>query len=347
MKIVADERVAALNETFGRHGEVFTLPGQEIARRHLGNARALITRTVTQVDRNLLEGTAVGFVGTATIGTDHLDTAWLESAGIAWTAAPGCNADATAQYTLAVYLLACRRIGIDPISQRFGIVGCGNVGGRLRRMLGQLGIPTIACDPPLEAEGKSGFRPLEDILGCNVISLHVPLTRRGRWPTWRMFDHGIFERLSPKTLLINAARGDVIAGQSLANWLDRGGRVALDVWPGEPRIDTGILEKAVVATPHIAGYSLDGKYRASAMVYRAFCDCFGFEAGPSQPAPATPAPTHLDINDRTFMEDLLNACPVARDDAAMRALLDMAPEPREAAFEALRAEYPLRRDLSL
>jgi erythronate-4-phosphate dehydrogenase len=322
LNIVADERVAALDETFARHGEVLRLPGQEIAHRHLRDARALIVRTVTQVDQALLQGTAVRFVGTATIGTDHLDTAWLEHAGITWTAAPGCNADATAQYTLAMYLLACQRIGVDPLAQRFGIVGCGNVGGRLKALLERLGVPAIACDPPLEAKGEKGFHPLEDILDCDVISLHVPLTRLGRWPTLWMFDQAIFEHLSPRTILINAARGDVIAARALRDWLGRGGRAALDVWPGEPRIEAAILEKA-------------------------FCGCFGFEAGPEQAPPASPPPATLDIKDETFMEDLLSACPVARDDAAMRSLLDAPPAAREAAFEALRANYPLRRDVSL
>lgn len=347
MRIVADERIAALDATFGRHGDLLKADGRAIERALVEDADALLTRTVTRVDRALLEGTPVRFVGTATIGSDHIDSAWLERAGIRWTAAPGCNADATAQYTLAMYLLACRRLGRDPRAQRFGIVGRGNVGGRLMRMLERLDISCIACDPPLETQGKPGLVPMEDILACDVISLHVPLTRDGRWPTYRMFDDALFRQLGQGALLINACRGDVIAGPPLAQWLGRGGQAALDVWPDEPEIDTYTLEKVVVATPHIAGYSLDGKYRASAMIYSAFCECFGITPEPVLEAPPTPAPTKLDIEDSSFMDQLLEACPVARDDAAMRSLLECPEGERATAFEALRSDYPLRRDLPL
>lgn len=347
MRIVADARIAALDATFGRHADLLKAEGRAIERAMVEDADALLTRTVTRVDRALLEGTPVRFVGTATIGSDHIDSAWLESAGIRWAAAPGCNADATAQYTLAMYLAACRRLERDPRTQRLGIVGRGNVGGRLMRMLERLDISCIACDPPLEAQGEPGLVPMEDILACDVISLHVPLTRDGRWPTYRMIDEAVFQRLGAGELLINACRGDVVAGPALSQWLDRGGQAALDVWPGEPEIDTDTLEKVVVATPHIAGYSLDGKYRASAMIYSAFCECFGITPEPVLEAPPTPAPTKLDIEDSSFMDQLLEACPVARDDAAMRSLLESPKGERATAFEALRSDYPLRRDLPL
>lgn len=347
MRIVADERVAALDETFGRHGEVIKVDGRAIGRALLRDAQVLITRTVTAVDQWLLEGSAVRFVGTATIGSDHLDTAWLDAANIRWAAAPGCNADATAQYTLAMYLLACKRLGHDPLARRFGIIGCGNVGGRLKRLLEALGIETVACDPPLAERGFPGFQPLEEVLSCEVVSLHVPLTRSGRWPTYRMLYGPVFGRLSTETLVINASRGNVIDGRALREWQARGGQAALDVWPMEPEIDTQILEKAVVATPHIAGYSLDGKYRASTMVYRAFCRHFGLEPRPSPKPPPSPAPNLLKLQDKSFMKQLLQACPVERDDAAMRTLLAAPKTERALAFDRLRANYPLRRDLAL
>lgn len=347
LRIVADARIAALDATFARHGELLALDGHAIGRADLEHADALLTRTVTRVDRALLEGTPVRFVGTATIGTDHLDSDWLDVAGIRWAAAPGCNADATAQHTLAMYALACRRLGRDPFAQRFGVVGRGNVGGRLTRLLEALGIDVIACDPPLEAQGEPGLVPMEDILACDVISLHVPLTRDGQWATYRMIDDAVFGRLAKDALLVNACRGDVVDGEALARWLERAGQAALDVWPGEPNIDTVTLEKVVVATPHIAGYSLDGKYRASATIYSAFCDCFGLKPERVLEAPLTPTPMKLDIEDPSFMDQLLEACPVERDDAAMRGLLNYAAKERMAAFEALRSNYPLRRDLPL
>lgn len=345
MKIVADERVAALGETFGRHGAVLRLDGLEIEREHLKGADALLTRTVTRVDRHLLEGTPVRFVGTATIGSDHIDTAYLESQGIRWTAAPGCNADATAQYTLAMYLLACRRLGKAPRTQRFGIVGRGNVGGRLAELLGKLGVETIACDPPLEAQGVQDLYPIEEILGCDAVSLHVPLTGSGRWPTYRMFNTEMFEMLSTESLLINACRGDVVDGAALRHWQSQGGSAALDVWPGEPEIDADILDRSIVASPHIAGYSLDGKYRASAMVYGAFCETFGLEAFAAPNV--QPAAPDMDVHQCDFESALLDACPVERDDAAMRGLLEIPAGQRAEAFHQIRSGYPLRRDLPL
>ena len=347
MKIVADERIAALDEAFARHGEVVRMPGQAISRADLADADALITRTVTRVDQALLEGTPVRFVGTATIGTDHLDTGYLQAQGVEWASAPGCNAVTTAQHTLAMYFLACQRLGKDPYAQRFGIVGVGNVGSRLQGLLQRLGIETLACDPPLAEQGQAGLVEMSAIYDCDAVSLHVPLTREGRWPTWRMVNASAMGTLGTDALLINACRGDVIDGPALLDWQNRGGKAALDVWPGEPEIDPPTLENTVVATPHIAGYSLDGKFRASAMVYQEFCRCFGVEPGPAPRAPANCDAPELDINAEHFIESFLHALPVERDDAAMRNLLALPASERSAGFEALRANYPLRRDLNL
>lgn len=347
LKIVADERVAALDEAFARHGDVVRMPGRSIDRNALVDADALITRTVTPVNRALLEGTAVRFVGTASIGADHIDIPWLESQGIHWTSAPGCNAVTTSEHTLAMFLLAFQRLGRNPRNLRFGIVGLGNVGSRLQVLLHKLGVETIACDPPLAAQGQPGLSEMQDIYDCDVISLHVPLTRDGQWPTWRMFNEQAFDALGTDTLLINACRGDVIDADALKAWQAHGGHAALDVWPGEPEIDTQVLENTLVATPHIAGYSLDGKFRASAMVYQAFCNCFDFEPGQLPRAPAPTKAPHLDPSAETFVESFLQALPVERDDGEMRNLLALPASERSAGFEALRANYPLRRDLNL
>lgn len=346
MKIVADERIAALGETFARHGELLALPGREISPAHLENADALITRTVTRVDRELLEGTGVKFVGTATIGTDHLDTRYLDAHAIGWASAPGCNADATAQYTLAMFLLACRRLGLDPLAQTYGIVGCGNVGGRLRNLLEALDMHVIACDPPLQDQGTSGFHSMDDILECDAISLHVPLTRTGRWPTHHMFDQATFDRLGTGHLLINACRGDVIDEAPLRRWIESGGHAALDVWPGEPDIAADLVQLATVASPHIAGYSLDGKLRATSMVYRAFCAHFGLEHRGDAHPPAGPRLDTGSLAAQGFDDIVLATCPVERDDRVMRERLGHEAADRTAEFDALRSNYPGRRDFS-
>ena len=345
MKIVADERIAALDSTFSRHGELVTLPGRDIRPTHLRDADALITRTVTEVNQELLDGSSVRFVGTATIGTDHLDTCYLDNHGTRWSAAPGCNAHATSQYTLAIYFLACRRLGLDPLKQSFGIVGYGNVGGRLRKLLQALNIDVIACDPPLEAAGAEGFRPMSEIVKCDVISLHVPLTRSGHWPTYQMFDESMFEKLS-STLLINACRGDVIEASSLKDWVNDGGHVALDVWPGEPDIDPRLIELATVASPHIAGYSLEGKLRATSMVYREFCDHFGLSGYEAVSPPSWPELEVPAGGIRTIDDIVLNVCPIERDDEATRQRLGPETVDRISEYDALRSHYPERRDFS-
>ncbi len=345
MKIVADGRVAALDTTFGRHGVLVKLAGQDIANRHLRDADALITRTVTRVDRALLEGTPVRFVGTATIGFDHIDTAYLDSAGIAWTNAPGCNADATAQYTLAMYLLACRRLGRDPLSQTYGVIGRGNVGGRLVQLLAALGVSAQANDPPLEAQGEDGLRPLDAILECQVISLHVPLTRHGQWPTHHMINASFLASISSHALLINTSRGDVMDGQAVRTWMAAGGHAALDVWPGEPDVDEELLERAIVASPHVAGYSLDGKRRASAKVYREFCERFGLDTDVNGACPGLPPKPRL--RGQALARAIADGTPVEDDDRAMRSLLRLNARQRTDAFQALRSSYSLRRDLTL
>ena len=345
MNIVADERLAALDTTFARHGTVHTLPGQDIANQHLRDADALIIRTVTRVDRDLLEGTPVRFVGTATIGFDHIDTRFLAEAGIEWANAPGCNADATAQFTLAMYLLACRRLGRDPLTQTFGVIGRGNVGGRLVQLLEALGVSSIACDPPLEMKGVEGLHPLHQVLECQAVSLHVPLSRQGQFPTFEMINQDTFAVMPNRALLINSSRGAVVSGPALKAWMAKGGQAALDVWPGEPDIDATILEGTTVATPHVAGYSLDGKSRASALVYRNFCEHFGLEAegeiGASEPPP------NPRLRGRALADAVTEGIPLDDEDRAMRSLLDLAPGQRADAFHALRSNYPLRKDLVL
>jgi erythronate-4-phosphate dehydrogenase len=242
-------------------------------------------------------------------------------------------------------LLACRRLGKNTLTQRFGIVGCGNVGGTLRRLLESLDIEVLACDPPLEARGIEGFCTMEEALDCDTVSLHVPLNRGGPWPTHHMLDEPAFKRLSTDTLLINACRGDVVQGRALKDWLSKGGQAALDVWPGEPDIDPELVRLASVATPHVAGYSLEGKLRATAMVHQALCAHFGVQ----QSVDLTPAGgprLNLDLMTQGEFDDIvLQVCPVERDDRALRERLDEADaHARIAAYDALRSHYPARRE---
>ena len=215
MKFVMDRNIRAAAETFDRLGEVVRLDGRAIARGDLAHADTLIVRSVTRVDAALLEGTPVRFVGTTTIGTDHLDIPWLERNGIAWASAPGCNADAAAQYTLAMAWLASERLGRELKGMRAGIVGCGNVGSRVRRLFHALGLETVANDPPLEDAGQGGFVSLGEALDSDIVCLHTPLTRSGPHPTHHLIDADALAQMRPGALLVNAGRGDVIDGDAL------------------------------------------------------------------------------------------------------------------------------------
>ncbi len=256
MKIVVDQNIRGAGSTFGRHAKLDVVDGRALRAEHLADTDVLIIRTTTRVDQHLLQDSKVGFVGTTSIGTDHLDIDWLEQQGITWASAPGCNADSAAQYTLAMMWLACERLGRRLADQRVGIIGRGNVGSRVQRLLAALGIESVANDPPLAELGKSGLVSLEEALAQDIVSLHVPLERGGAHPTYRFIASEQLARMPDHALLVNTARGDVIDGNALMVELANGRlHAALDVWPGEPIFSSELLESTTVATPHVAGYS--------------------------------------------------------------------------------------------
>jgi erythronate-4-phosphate dehydrogenase len=354
MIIVADQNIPGLENTFGRHGEIRMVDGRSLKNEHLQNARVLIVRSVTSVNQELLTGTPVEFVGTATIGTDHLDTSWLDLEGLRWVSAPGCNADAAAQYTLSMMMLACKRIGKQLQSMRCAVIGRGNVGSRVQSLLQTLDVEVIVIDPPLADTGQEGFASMEDITRCDLISLHVPLTREGRYPTFHLVNEQLLGQLRPGTLMINTSRGAVTDGPALSNWLQAGnGYAALDVWPGEPVLNEDLLRGTIVATPHVAGYSQDGKMRGTLQIYAAFLDWL--ESGGMDSAVALenhlnnllpPRGVHLLENVASVSEAVMSCCGVRDDDANIRELIERDPEHRPAAFDSLRSGYPSRRDFA-
>jgi erythronate-4-phosphate dehydrogenase len=348
MLIVADENIPGLAATFGLHGKITMINGREISAAALRQADVLLVRSITKVDAMLLTGSPVRFVGSATIGIDHMDVDFLQESGISWCHAPGCNADAAAQYTLAMILLACRRIGLDLATLNAGIVGLGNVGSRLRHLLKVLGVRNVtACDPLLAEAELQGLVGMDVIAKCNLISFHVPLTSEGPYPTRHLANQHFLEKLPAGTLLVNSSRGRVVEANALLDWLARGrGHAALDVWPGEPHIDLRLLGAVTVATPHVAGYSLDGKLNGTRMVYRHFLQWMGLEPASVMP-PTPPAPEPLpDADLRSAEGAILRVCPVARDDSRLRSCLGADPELPGAEFDRLRKDYPVRRDFS-
>lgn len=345
MKILVDANITAVQDIFQPHGEVIRKEGRLIRQEDLQSADAMIIRSVTQVNRALLEGTPVRFVGTTTIGTDHLDISWLEENGITWASAPGCNADSAAQYTLAVIWLACRRRGLKLANQTAGIIGKGNVGSRVMHLLSTLGVHTVANDPPRADAGETGLVSFDEALEQNIVCLHVPLEHNGPYPTFHLLNGGNLSALQPGALLVNSARGAVVDGEALKKRINEHSLyAALDVWPNEPVVDAGLVSASLVATPHVAGYSNDGKYNGASQVYRAFCNWAG---EPEQPVPALPTGNRrLMLTDETdaLSQALDAACFVREHDEAMRQLTRLSAQLIPIEFDRLRREYPARRD---
>lgn len=287
MKIVADENIVAVQKHYRKHGELVLLPGRRIRPEDVRDADALMVRSITQVNRALLEGSRVRFVATATSGTDHLDLDYLAQAGIAVAEAAGSNANAVVEYCLAgIAELTCTR-QFTLRDRTVAIIGFGHVGSRLYQRLRELDVACIVCDPYVEDQSRAddsrsdvSFCNLETALAAQVITLHVPLTRASSHPTFHLLDEARLAQLAPGTLLINASRGEVVDNQALLRRLsDRNDLLTLfDVWENEPDINQDLLALVSLGTPHIAGYSVEAKLSASSMNYKAFLQHFGLKS---------------------------------------------------------------------
>lgn len=350
MQIVADENIPLLNEFFAGFGQIKRHPGRAIDRVALGEAEVLLVRSVTRVDRALLEGSRVRFVGTCTIGTDHLDLAYFAEAGISWSSAPGCNARGVVDYVLGCLLALVERTGAALPELRYGVVGAGQVGGRLVEVLRGMGWDVRVCDPPRQAAEGGDFVELESILSeCDVISLHTPLDATTR----HLIGTTQLQQLKPSAWLINASRGAVLDNEALKAHLQAGAdlQVALDVWEGEPLADPELAALCQIATPHIAGYSLDGKLRGTAQIYQAYCRAMGLTETVLL-SDLLPAPwlTSVELHDTAGIDWALAALCRAvydprRDDADFRRSLVGDATQRKTAFDALRKHYPYRREI--
>ncbi|MBN1867778.1 4-phosphoerythronate dehydrogenase [Candidatus Sumerlaeota bacterium] len=358
MRTVIDKNVVLGLEAFSTLGEVVALPGREIDKSVLRNAHAFCGRTVTKVNADLLRGTTVKYVGTATIGMDHYDEAWLKKTGIRYTNAPGCNADSVGDYLTASLLWIAERGGKTLKGKTIGVVGCGNVGSRVVKRAKGLGMKVIENDPPLARRtGDPRYRPLDEVFEADYITVHVPLTREGEDATFHMIDEAFFARMRSDAIFMNSSRGEVVDETALKAAL-REGRIAdaaLDVWENEPRADRDLVDQVLIATPHIAGYSFDGKVNATRQVYEKFCEWTGvvarWDPRPFLPEPDVPV-LEIDASGRSD-EDVLRETAYAvydvkRDDAAMREAMRVDdPDARWKAFDRLRNEYPRRREFSL
>jgi erythronate-4-phosphate dehydrogenase len=353
MQIIADENIPCVAKAFASLGEVTLLPGRGMQAEQVRAADILLVRSVTRVDARLLAGSNVQFVGSATIGFDHVDRAYLQEQGIGFSTAPGSNATSAAEYVVSALLALAAQRGFDPAGKTAGIIGCGNVGSRVRQKLAVLGMECMVNDPPLRAQGgHDDFVDLDEVLQADVITVHVPYTREGPYPTHHLVNAALLERLRSGAVFINTARGAVADNAALDVLLEARSdlSVVLDVWEGEPDISMSLLEKVQLGTPHIAGYSLDGKLRGTEMIYRAACAHFGRPLQ-WQAADDLPAGLSLDLRELRAapllakLQAAVFACyDIRQDDASLREQLALPAAERPARFDRLRKEYPVRRE---
>ena len=365
---------------FSSVGEVKVVEGRQITPEAVRDAEILLVRSVTKVGAELLSGSKVRFVGTATIGFDHIDVGFLRQNNIGFASAPGSNANSAAEYVIAALLEIGQRDDIDLEDKSIGIIGAGNVGGRAAKKASALGMKVYLNDPPLQRyknshrehrehrvnkeldnallrieqlTGKAEFLPIEELFGCDFITLHTPLTFEGIDRTFHLADENFFKSLKERCVFINTSRGGVVDSGALKATI-RAGKlraVVLDVWENEPNIDMELLRMVDIGTPHIAGYSLDGKIAGMIMIYKAACKYFGLEAT-YDIEDFLPEPTvrQLRINPKSGTEqDVLAGAvqkvyDIRKDDARLRWILERPAEKRGEFFDSLRRNYPVRRE---
>ena len=283
MLILVDEDIPDGPEAFAALGEVRTFSGRSVGAADLAAADAIVVRSVSRVDERLLAGSGIRFVGTVTTGTDHVDVSWLERRGIAFASAAGCNAPTVAEYVLAAVLLLAGRLGFDPAARTLGIIGVGRIGSRVARWAKALGMSVLLCDPPLRRRtGDSCFIDAAELTRrADLVTLHVPLTEAGPDATRDLVDERWLAGLKEGAVLINTSRGEVVKEDCLPGALDAGrlSAVVLDVWRNEPNIDPALLRRIALATPHIAGYSVEARRRGVGMIAEALAAFAGEQGG--------------------------------------------------------------------
>jgi erythronate-4-phosphate dehydrogenase len=349
MKIVVDENIAFAKEAFSLFGEVELYPGREINNGILKDADVLIIRSVTTVNESLLKNTNIKFVGTTTIGWDHLDTVYLGKNNISYTSAAGCNSEAVAEYVIAsLYDIASRK-GISLLNKQIGIIGVGNIGSIVARYSHIIGMEVKLNDPPLARKNISGkYLPIEELFNSDIITLHVPLNMEGEDKTYHLFDEKKLEKLKEGSILINTSRGSVIDNDILPEYLKQKNITAvLDVWENEPLLNKELLALTDTATPHVAGYSAEGKINGTIMIYKALCTFAGYNPGWKY-NPPPPEEDIISVSGNSVEQQVNNIIKytydIRKDDAELKKALTMDSMFIPAYFDLLRKKYILRKE---
>lgn len=347
MKIIIDDKIPYIRGAFEEVAEVVYLPGPKTTAEIAKDADAIVTRTRTICNEKLLAGSSVKFIVTATIGYDHIDTDFCNSVGIHWTNAPGCNSKSVEQYIASTLMVLAEKKGWNLSEKTIGVVGVGNVGSKVARISEIFGMKVLLNDPPRErVEGSTQFVGLETILNeADIITLHVPLNMKGEDATFHLANAGFFSKLKHKPVLINSCRGEVTETEAVKNALNAGTISAFvcDCWENEPDLDHELLSQTEIATPHIAGYSKDGKATGTLMSVQAISQFFGLGLENWQPTgvemPSEPV-FELDgtglSEQQILSKAILHTYDIRNDDKDFRDNVTQ--------FEQLRGDYPTRRE---
>jgi len=354
MQIVADENIPFVAECFSSIGDVVTISGRAMTPDAIRNADILLARSITKVNADLLSSSKASFVATATIGFEHIDIEYLSQNNIGFASAPGSNANSAAEYIIATLLEIGQKHNITLDDKSIGVIGVGNVGSRVAKKCAAMGMKTFLNDPPLQRQTKDPkYLPIEELYDCDFITFHTPLTFEGIDKTFHLADDKFFKSLKPGCVFLNDSRGGVVDSKALKQTITAGKlkAVVLDVWENEPNIDTELLEMVDICSPHIAGYSLDGKIAGMIMIYKAACEYFKIDAKFDieyfLPEPTVPQ-IKIDLTNGNEQEVLSSTVrkiyDIRKDDARLREILNEPNESRGKFFDNLRKNYPVRRE---
>ena len=356
MKIVADQNIPYVKECFSSIGDVTMVGGREVTPELVKDADILLVRSITKVNAALLKGSSIKFVATATIGVEHVDQEYLAANSIGFASAPGSNANSVAEYIIAALLTLGKKHKFQLQDKSIGIVGVGNVGSKVETKCAALGMKVVLNDPPLARQtGDEKYRPLDELYDCDFITMHTPLTKEGKDATYHLAGEAFFDSLKDGAVFLNSSRGKVHDEVALKKAMQSGKLtgVMLDVWETEPKVDPWLLKNVDLSTPHIAGYSFDGKVGGMIMIYEACCKHFGLHA-PHTAEDFLPAPDVSEIvitgdqlkqdEERILHETVQQIYVINRDDFNMREILLQQEDEQAAWFDGLRKNYPVRRE---
>ncbi|MGB9720904.1 MAG: 4-phosphoerythronate dehydrogenase [bacterium] len=353
LKFAADEKIPFLKDFFPKLGTLNLLPASEINQKNIKNFDILLVRTVTKVNSKLLEGTRIKMVGSMTSGIDHIDRNYLRRNKIKLLYAPGSNAQSVAEYVIACLLLLARKKEFSLKEKTIGIIGVGNVGTKVAQMCKALGMRILLNDPPKYNRTKNknylSFKRLSD---ADIVTLHIPLIFKGKYKTLHLIDEEFLNKIKPGTILINTSRGAVIDERMLIKFHKKLGGIILDVWENEPDINIDLLKLVDIGTPHIAGYSLDGKFNATYIVYNKLCKFLGVNSKIRKddvlPVTREKIKVSIEKNElfRTLYHIIIQIHNPLSDNNNLKEIINIESEERKKYFEELRSNYPVRREFS-